>query len=150
MKTLPNLVLALVVLAFLPGLGAAQQQGVEKSQSTDVKRKQPATGERVADKASPNLVTGKLTGKVTEADPKAKVLTVMAHGRAITFSAATLTRLPKIGEMVDVSFTLKPDELPLATSTVASNPALKPGGYCHCNSHSWVRPPLKSLNVCTC
>lgn len=150
MKKLLNLALALVALAFLPGLGVAQQPGAEKSQSTDVKRKPPATGERVADKASPNLVTGKLTGKVTGADPKAKVLTVMAQGRAITFSAAPLARLPKIGDMVDVSFTLKPDELPLATSTAAPNPGLKPGGYCHCNSHSWVRPPLKSLNVCTC
>jgi len=150
MKKLLNLAFALAVLAVLPGLGAAQQQGVEKSQSTDLTRKQPATGEKVVDKGSPNLVTGKLTGKVTEADPKARVLTVMTQGRAITFSAARLSKLPKIGEMVDVSFTLKPDELPLATSTAAPNANQKPGGYCHCNSHSWVRPPLKSLNVCTC
>lgn len=150
MTKLPNLALALVALAAIPGLGVAQQQGVDKSQSTDVKRQQPAAGERVADKASPKLVTGKLTGKVTGADPKAKVLIVMTQGRAISFSAAPLTKLPKVGEMVDVSFTLKPDELPLATATATPNSALKPGGYCHCNSHSWVRPPLKSLNVCTC
>jgi len=153
MKTLTGVIALVLALMFgtSNGVIAAEQ----KSQPTGVEKKQPATGEKKAvDKASPKLITGKLTGKVTGADPRAKTFTVMVQGRAITFSAAMLSKLPTVGEIVDITFTLKPDELPLATSMArpgsTAGSTLKPGGYCHCNSHSSVRPPLKSLNVCKC
>jgi hypothetical protein len=135
--------------------GIESETPVKAKPPVGVEMKQPATGEKAVDKASAKLITGKLTGKVTGVDPTAKAFTVMVQGRAITFSAAELSTLPTVGEIVDITFTLKPDELPLATSTArpgsTADSTLRPvGGYCHCNSHSSVRPPLKSLNVCKC
>lgn len=131
--------------------GIESETPVKAKPPVGVEKKQPATGEKkTVDKASPELVTGELTGKVTGVDPMAKLFTVMVQGRAITFSGARLSKLPTVGETIDITFTLKPDELPLATSTSTGASTLKPGGYCHCNSHSSVRPPLKSLNVCKC
>jgi len=155
MKKFLTLALAIALLTAFAGLSAAQQKGEQKSQPTGIEMKQPAIGEKkTVDKASPELVTGELTGKVTGVDPMAKFFTVMVQGRAITFSAARLSKLPTVGETIDITFTLKPDELPLVTSTArpgsTTDSTLKPGGKCHCNSHSWVRPPLKSLNVCSC
>jgi hypothetical protein len=66
---------------------------------------QPKGGERKpVDKSSPML----MTGKVTQVDEKAKTFTVMSKGKAVTFSAAKPTSLPKIGETVDVRYTQTP------------------------------------------
>lgn len=136
-------------------VGAGSEQ---KSQPTGVEMKQPATGEKkTVDQASPKLITGKLTGKVTGVDPTAKTFTTIIQGRAITFSAARLSKLPTVGENMDITFTLNPDgELPLVTSTArpgsTTDSTPKPrigGGNEHCNSHSSMRPPFRSLNVCS-
>ncbi len=156
MKTLPTLALALAALSVFTGRSVAQQKGMEQSQLMGGEKKQPAArAEKVVERASPELVTGGFTGKVTAVDPMARLLTVVVQGRAVTFSAARLSKLPAVGETVDITFTTTPDGLPLATSTARTGSTLgstlRPvGGNCHCNSHSSVRPPLKSLNVCKC
>ena len=47
-----------------------------------------------------------ITGKVTRVDTKAKTFTMMAEEKAMTFAAATLKAgLPKVGAMIDVTYT---------------------------------------------
>jgi len=157
MKKLLTLALALVALAVFSGLGVAQQKGVEKSQPTGVEKKQPATGEKEAVKGKAAIYKHEITGKVTGVDPTAKTFTVMVQGRAITFSAAKLNKLPTVEENIDITFTLKPDQLPIVTSTARSGSMRggglrQPvGGKCHCNHHTGSDlGPLRSLNVCTC
>ncbi len=57
-----------------------------------------------ADKASPKL----MTGKVTAVNPAAKTFTVTSNGQAVTFSAATLPSLPIVGQIIDITYTQTP------------------------------------------
>jgi hypothetical protein len=93
MKKLLPLTLALSVLATFSGLATA---------ATTIKSsKSNASDPVAADKASPKL----LTGKVTEVNNQAKTFTVMAKGKAVVFSAAKLSKLPTVGEIVDITYT---------------------------------------------
>lgn len=47
----------------------------------------------------------RMTGKVTQVDDGAKTFTIMANDRAITFHAFKLKALPKVGEVVDITYT---------------------------------------------
>ena len=79
-------VLTLMLLMAFTSLGAAQ----------------PKAGERKAvDKASPSL----MTGRVTQVSEAAKTFTVMTKGKAVTFTATNIKPLPKAGEVVDVTYT---------------------------------------------
>lgn len=84
MKTLLTLVSALAVLALFTGLGVAQQK--------------PATQERKVDKASPIL----MSAKVTRVDDKLKTFTVMVKGKEVTVNAANLKSLPKVGDIINM------------------------------------------------
>lgn len=98
MKKLLTLTLALAVLATFSGLATAATT-VKGSKSKEL-------SERVAaDKASPKL----MTGKVTEVNNQAKTFTVMAKGKAVVFSAAKLSKLPTVGEIIDITYTETPD-----------------------------------------
>ncbi len=160
MKKLLTLVLALVGLAVLTDLSVARQKDQEKSPPRSGETKPTPTNapgkssERLADaKTSPRPMTGELTAKVTGVDPTARTFTVIFQDRAITFSAARLSKLPAVGENIDIAFTAKPGELPMATS-----PA-EPGSTAratrtktplqHCDDHTHGQNPLNSLNVCT-
>lgn len=153
MKQLLTLAFGIIsTLSALGDISVAQPKAEEQSRPTGAEMRQPATGET---REKPRPVSGEITGTVTGVDPSARTFTVMAHGRAISFSAARLRQMPTSGETIDISFTLGPSGLPIATSAAKSvsaggSSSAKPGGYCHCNSHSFVRPPLKSLNVCKC
>lgn len=57
----------------------------------------------------------KITGKVTQVNEKAKTFTVMAKGKAVTFNAAKLKSLPKVGEIIDITYTEDPSG-PMATT----------------------------------
>ena len=103
MKKLLTLVLALATLAVFSGLGVAQQKGVEKSRPTGVEMKPSAAGEKTVDKASPKL----MTGKVLEIQA-GKTFTVMSNGKVVTFNAAKLKALPKVGEIIDITYTQTP------------------------------------------
>jgi hypothetical protein len=160
MKRLLTLALALAGLAVLTDLSVAQQKDKEKSPPRSGETKPTPTkapgksSERVADaKASPKPMTGELTAKVTGVDPTAKTFTVMVQGRAATFSAAKLRKLPTVGENIAIAFTVNPGELPMATSSAesASNAGAervkKPNQ--HCDDHTHGSNPLNSLNLCT-
>ena len=87
-------ILAISVLAVSSGPAAAQPKVEDKGR--------PVGGERKSvDKASPML----MTGKVTQVDEKAKTFTVMSKGKAVTVNAAKLTSLPKVGQVVDITYT---------------------------------------------
>lgn len=153
MKILLILPTTFVVLFAVAGPGAAQQKGVEGSRPAGVELKPPPiAGNQSVDKAASKQVTGEITGTVTGVDRPAKTFTVMAYGRAITFSAARLGKLPAPGENINIPFTLNQNQLPMAMSTSAAGSAARPhmGGKQHC-FHPLVghHDPLLSLNVCS-
>jgi hypothetical protein len=78
-----------LALLSLPAFCAAQQRGEDMRQ---------------AGKASPKL----MTGKVTQVDASAKSFTIVAGGKSATFSAARLKALPAIGDVVDVTYVVTP------------------------------------------
>jgi hypothetical protein len=111
-KKLLTLALALVALAAFSGPGIAQQKGVEKSRKTtngsfggDVQLK--------IDKASPKLMTGKVMG----VDKMGKTFTVMAKGKEVTFNAAKLKVLHKVGGIIEITYTETPGG-PMIAATV--------------------------------
>jgi hypothetical protein len=55
------------------------------------------------DKSTPILMR-QMTGKVTKVDASAKTFTVLAKGKEVTFKASKLPTLPKVGEIVDLTF----------------------------------------------
>jgi len=155
MKKLLTLALALVALAVFSGLGVAQQKGVEKSQPTGVEKKQPATREKEAVKGKAAIYKHEITGKVTGVDPTAKTFTVMIQGKAITFSAANLSKLPTVGKMIDITYTWNPGEPPMATSTTESGSKVGTGegegqlqrDRCDCYGCS---EPFRTLRIKDC
>ena len=103
------------------------------------------------DKASPKPMIGELTGKVTGVDSTAKTFTVIFQERAITFSAAKLSKLPTVGKSIHIAFTANPGELPMATSPTGSgsNAAKTKEKYEHCGPlDGHFGNPISTLNVC--
>ena len=66
--------------------------------------KPAATEMRAADKASPRL----MTGKATQVDASARSFTIVVKGKEQRFAAANGVALPKVGDVVDVTFTGAP------------------------------------------
>ncbi len=87
-------ILTLSVLTASARPATAQPKAEEKGRPAGVERKS-------VDKASPML----MTGKVTQVDEKAKTFTVMSKGKEVTFSAAELKFLPTVGQIVDITYT---------------------------------------------
>jgi len=149
MKTLRVPALAFLALAALSGPGAAQQKANERSRPGPVEMEQPAAQEQRA--ARP--MTGEVTGKVVDIDPRAMTFTLMVQGRAITFSAARLGKLPRVAENLDVTFAENPGGPPMATAMAEAGSAasMKVGGKRHCNNKDvpgGYHDPLYTLNVC--
>lgn len=108
MKKLLTIALALMVLAAFADLGVAQQKGEERKpgvRGAFEETRQSAPGERGVKLDRPVL---QMTGKVTGVDPTGKTFTVMSKGQAVTVSAAKLPALPKIGEIIDITYTQTP------------------------------------------
>lgn len=153
MKRLLTLALALVALAVFSGLGVAQQNGVEKNQPADVEKKQPATEEKKTVKGyDAPTYKNKMTAKVMGVDPRAKTFTVMVEGKAVTFSAAKLSKFPTVGENIDITFTWNPGEPPMATSTTESGSKAgtseeEKQKATHCGGKQWGGTPLYSLHL---
>ena len=103
MKRWLTFTLTLTVLMAFTTLAAAQQKAQEKKGTIKLDR--------------PILVKPRLemTGKVTQVNPTAKTFTVMAKGQAVTFTAANLT-LPKVGEILDITYTETPGGTKKATT----------------------------------
>lgn len=55
--------------------------------------------------------------KVTQANDKDKTFTVMSKGKSVKFSAAKLKALPKVGEIIDITYTQNPGG-PMEATTV--------------------------------
>lgn len=100
MKKLLTSILALAMLATFSGLSTA---------GTTVKGSKSNADNVAADKSSPKLITG----KVTEVNNQAKTFTVMAKGKAVVFSAANMSKLPTVGQIVDITYTETPGGGPL-------------------------------------
>jgi len=106
MKKLLIFIMALGVLAAFSGLATA---------ATTIKSTKSNTSERVAaDQATPK----QMTGKVTEVNNQAKTFTVMSKGKAVVFSAAKLEALPKVDEIIDVTYTENPGGGPMEATTI--------------------------------
>ena len=83
MKKLPIMILSLAVLATVSGLATAA----------------------ITVKGSKSNASLREAGKVTEVNNQAKTFTVMTKGNAVVFSAAKLSKLPTVGEIVDITYT---------------------------------------------
>jgi hypothetical protein len=79
---------------------------------------QPKTERKAADKASPSL----MTGKVTQVDAAARTFTVASEkGQTLTFSLNRPFKKPlKVGEEVDVTYTGPPGGGVMAATSVKS------------------------------
>ena len=51
----------------------------------------------------------RITGKVTAVDANAKTFTVVSEGKTLTIGAGNLRSLPKVGDIVDITYTVTPD-----------------------------------------
>ncbi|HMH52950.1 MAG TPA: hypothetical protein VK548_22120 [Candidatus Acidoferrum sp.] len=81
-----------------------------------------AAEEKAVDKkVDAKMSTPVVTGKVTEVSAAAKTFTVTTKGKATTFSAADLKVLPKIGDVVDVTYTSGPGGGQMKATTVKSS-----------------------------
>lgn len=69
----------------------------------------------------------KMTGKVTQVNPTGKTFTVMAKGKPFTFGSKSLKVLPKVGEVIDITYTEKPGG-PMEATTIntLTDPSQKP------------------------
>jgi hypothetical protein len=153
MKIVPTPVLALAAMVILAGPAFAQQKATGASGPAGAVANPPATAGPTAGRTSPASMTGSLTGKVTAVDAQARTFAVMVQGRAISFSAAALGKLPTVGQSVDVAFTARPGERPTATSIAETGAGAsaqrEKKKYQHCDDHTHGQNPLNSLNACT-
>ena len=106
MNKLPSLALVLPVLTMSIGPAAAQTADPSATSSTSNRGK--PTKEQI-------------TGEVVEVNSQAKTFTVTAKGKTAVFSGANLPRLPKVGEVVDITYTETPGG-PLTSTAV--NPSV--------------------------
>ena len=106
MKELLTLTLALAMLAGLIGLATAQ--------TTD-----KSTMSSKSDRGKPTKE--QMTGKVIEVNNQANTFTVTAKGKAVVFSGANLVKLPKVGEVVDITYTETPGGGPLTSINLNSS-----------------------------
>jgi hypothetical protein len=90
MRTLSILALAVAMLAMSAELATAQ--------TTD-----RSTVSGTASRGKPTKE--QLTGKVTAVDNQARTFTVLSKGKAVVFSGAEMPTLPKVGQVVDVTYT---------------------------------------------
>lgn len=109
MKKLLTLALAIAVLATFSVFATA---------ATTVRgTKSNGSAREADDKATPKL----MTGKVTEVDNQAKTFTVMTKGKAVVVSGAKLKALPKVGEAVDITYTETPGGGPVTCINLNSS-----------------------------
>ena len=95
MKKLLALILGIAVLATLGGLATA------KAASTIKSSKSNSSDRTAVDKASPKLITG----KVSQVDPKTRTFTLQAKGKEYKFLFPKGGAQPKVGAVVDVTYT---------------------------------------------
>ena len=102
MKKPLSLTLALAMLTLSTGLATAQTPG------------KPAI-DGAASRGKPTKE--QMTGKVMEVNSQARTFTVTAKGKSVVFSSASLSKLPKVGQVVDITYTQAPGGGPLTSIT---------------------------------
>ena len=119
MKTLTGVIALVLALLFAASNGVVAAE--QKSPPTGVEKKQPATQPKVklAMKGDYTRSTFKMTGKVTQVDVKAKTFTVISKGKAVAvlFDPSKLKVLPKVGEIIDITYTETPGR-PMEATTI--------------------------------
>ena len=102
MKSLLSLTLALAILTMSAGLAI--------SQTTD----RSAVG-GASNRGKPTKE--QMTGKVIEVNSQARTFTVTAKGKTVVFSGADLAALPKVGQVVDITYAQAPGGGPMTSIT---------------------------------
>ncbi len=102
MKKLPSLTLALAILTMSIGLSTAQT--TDRSTISGPSNRGKPTKEQI-------------TGKVLEVNSQARTFTVTAKGKAVVFSGSNLSTLPKVGQVVDITYTQAPGGGPMTART---------------------------------
>jgi hypothetical protein len=100
MKKLLSLALAVAMLSTLFGLATAQT--IDKSTTDSTSARGKPTKEQ-------------MTGKVMDVNNQTKTFTVTVKGKAVVFSGANLAKLPRVGDVVDITYTETPGGGPLTS-----------------------------------
>ena len=106
MKKLLDLTLAIAMLA--TSIGIATAQTTDRSTMGNAANRGKPTKEQ-------------MTGKVMEVNDWARTFTVTAKGKTVVFSGANLAKLPKVGEVVDITYTENPGGGPLNSINLNSS-----------------------------
>ena len=106
MKKLLSLILAVAMLPTSFGLVAAET--TDKSTASGASARGKPTKEQ-------------MTGKVMEVNNQTKTFTVTAKGKMVVFSGATLPKLPRVGDVVDITYTETPGGGPLTSINLNSS-----------------------------
>lgn len=102
MKKLLTLTLVLAILTMSTGLATAQ--ATDRSTVGGTSNRGKPTKEQ-------------MTAKVMEVNSQAKTFTVTAKGKTVVFSGANLSTLPKVGQVVDITYTQAAGGGPLTSIT---------------------------------
>ncbi len=120
MKTLIGVIALMFVLLF----GASNGVIAAEKAASPATEKSKLTG---SDSGPSELKDSLMTGKVTHVDANKKTFTIMAKGKQKTFSVTQSTivnnlkkTLPKVGEIVDVTYTATPGGAMQATTVKSS------------------------------
>ena len=106
MKKLLSLTLAVATLT--TSIGLATAQATDKPTTSNTSNRGKPTKDQ-------------MTGKVMEVNNQAKTFTVTAKGKTVVFSGANLAKLPKVGEVVDITYTETPGGGPLNSINLNSS-----------------------------
>lgn len=112
MKNALTAALVFVTLAAFSGPAFAGQKETPKTPPPGAAATQTSAPARNSGHATEQL----MTGKVVKVDAKTRSFTVISKGKEVTFSAEKLSALPKVGEILDISYSQTPGERIKATT----------------------------------
>lgn len=108
MKKLMTLILGVVFVWAFSGLLAAEQESAKSTQSNP--------SEQTMEKASPKL----MTGKITQIDNNGRTFMLASGGKHYRFSYEKIELAHKLGHIVDVTYVVQPGGQMEATSLNSS------------------------------
>jgi hypothetical protein len=106
---------ALPIFAEQKNPTATPKPSAERGKPTKEQREVAPGGPDTATRGKPSKEQRQMTGKVTS--QSSNTFTIMANGKEFTFSAARLKTLPKVGDVVDITYTQTPGG-PMEATTV--------------------------------
>lgn len=96
MKKLTSLILGVALLIAFSGMPAAEPEGAKSTESNP--------SEQTMEKASPKL----MTGKITQIDKDGKTFLIVSNGKQYRFSYGKIEWSYKVGQIVDVNYVVNP------------------------------------------